>query len=70
MIEVIKKGIIYLLSVLVAGVIVYLTSITDKYQLTPKEVYRVYLDGEVIGNIKDKKGLKIKLNLEILKRNK
>lgn len=64
MVEVIKKGIIYLLSVLVAGVIVYLTSITDKYQLTPTKVYRVYLDGEVIGNIKDKKELEDYINEE------
>lgn len=64
MIKVIKKGLLYLFSILAAFLIVTFVNFTDKYQLKPKEVYRVYLDGKVIGNIKDKQELEDYINDE------
>lgn len=64
MINVIKKGIFYLISILVAVLIMSFVNFVNKYQLSPKEVYKVYLDGKVIGNIKDKQELEEYINDE------
>ena len=64
MINVIKKGIFYLISILVAVLIMSFVNFVNKYQLSPKEVYKVYLDGKVIGNVKDKEELEEYINDE------
>ena len=57
MFKVIKKGILYLFSILIAFAIVFFVNFSNKYSLSPKNVYKVYLDGKSIGNIKNKKEL-------------
>lgn len=64
MINVIKKGLFYVVSVLVALLIMLFVNFANKYQLSPKEVYKVYLDGKVIGNINDKQELEDYINDE------
>lgn len=64
MIKVIKQGLLYLFSLGLAVGIMYFVNFTDKYELHPKDVYKVYLDGKVIGNIKDKRELEDYINDE------
>lgn len=64
MIEVIKKGIFYLLVISVALLVTFIVAFIDRFQLEPKEVYRVYLDGKVLGNILDKQELEDYINDE------
>lgn len=62
--NVIKNIMIFILSCVLAFVIMIFTSVSDKFTLIPNEVYRVYLDGKVIGNIKDKTELEDYINDE------
>ncbi len=62
--KVIKSGITYFISILVALAIVVFVNFSDKYQLTPQVVYKVYLDGKEIGNIADKEELEEYINDE------
>lgn len=64
MIKVIKTGLMYIFAVILAVCIVMFVNFTNKYQLKPKEVYKVYLDGKVIGNIKNKEELEDYINDE------
>ena len=64
MFKVIKKGILYLFSILIAFAIVFFVNFSNKYSLSPKNVYKVYLDGKSIGNIKNKKELEDYINEE------
>ena len=57
MMKVIKTGLVYLAAVLVSVLIVMFVNLAHRYQLEPKEVYKVYLDGKVVGNVKDKEEL-------------
>jgi hypothetical protein len=64
MIKVIKQGLLYLFSLALAVAIMYGVDFTDKYSIHPQEVYKVYLDGKVIGNIKNKQELEDYINDE------
>ena len=64
MIKVIKTGLLYVSALALAVAIMYFVDFTDKYELNAKSVYKVYLDGEEIGNIKDKKELEDYINEE------
>lgn len=64
MIKVIKKGIPYVLSIALACMIMLFVNFANRYQMTPKNVYKVYLDGKSIGNISDKKELEDYINEE------
>lgn len=64
MFNVIKKGLPYVMALVIAGLIISFVGFTNKYQLEPKEVYRVYLDGKVIGNISNKQELEDYINNE------
>lgn len=64
MIKVIKKGIPYVLAIGVACVIMLFVNFANRYQMTPKHVYKVYLDGKSIGNIADKLELEDYINEE------
>lgn len=64
MLNIIKKGLFFIASVLLAGAIVYFVRFSDNYGLKPQEVYKVYLDGKVVGNIKDKQELEDYINDE------
>ena len=59
-----KMGFIYLISIVLAVVIMLMVNFADRYELSPKNVYKVYLDGKVIGNIKNKKDLEDYINSE------
>ena len=59
-----KMGFIYLISIALAVVIMLMVNFADRYELSPKNVYKVYLDGKVIGNIKNKKDLEDYINSE------
>ena len=64
MMKVIKTGLVYLAAVLVSVLIVMFVNLAHRYQLEPKEVYKVYLDGKVVGNVKDKEELEDYINDE------
>ena len=64
MLKVIKTGLIYISAIILALFIVLTVKIVNKYDLSPKEVYKVYLDGKAIGNIKNKKELEDYINDE------
>ena len=64
MFNVIKKGLFFALCVVVAGALVYFVNFSNRYQLSPKKVYTVYLDGKVVGNIEDKEELEDYINDE------
>lgn len=64
MLKNIKMGFIYLFAIVLAVAIMYVVDFADKYELSPKEVYKVYLDGKVIGNIKNKTELENYINEE------
>lgn len=55
---------LYVSAVALAIVIMYFVDFADKYELNAKDVYKVYLDGNVIGNIKDKQELEDYINEE------
>ena len=57
MMKVIKTGLTYLLAILFSVAIVFFVNLANKYQLNPKEVYKVYLDGKSIGNVTNKQEL-------------
>ena len=62
--KVIKTGFMYIISIALAIAIVMFVNFANKYQLNPKEVYKVYLDGKEIGNISDKDELEEYINDE------
>ena len=62
--KVIKQGLIYIFAILLAIGIMMVVNFADRYELTPKSVYKVYLDGKAVGNIKDKKELEDYINKE------
>ena len=62
--KVIKTGLTYIISIALAAAIVMFVNFANKYQLNPKEVYKVYLDGKEIGNITDKEELEDYINEE------
>ena len=62
--KVIKNGVIYLGAIGFAVLIMLFVNFSKKYQLEPKEIYKVYLDGKVIGNINDKNELEDYINNE------
>lgn len=64
MIKVIKMGLLYLVSILIAFLIVSVVNFSTKYSIKPKDVYKVYLDGKVVGNINDKQELEDYINEE------
>lgn len=64
MIKVIKTGLTYILAVAVSVAIVFFVNFANRYQLQPKEVYKVYLDGKVVGNVNDKEELEEYINEE------
>ena len=64
MMKVIKTGLTYLLAILVSVAIVFFVNLANKYQLNPKEVYKVYLDGKSIGNVTNKQELEDYINEE------
>lgn len=64
MMKVIKTGLIYIFAIALAVAIVMFVNFANRYQLNPKEVYKVYLDGKVLGNINDKEELEEYINDE------
>lgn len=64
MFKVLKSALPYVVAVIVAIGIMSIVNLTNKYQAKPKEVYKVYLDGKTIGNIKDKDELEQYINEE------
>ena len=64
MMKVIKTGLTYLLAILFSVAIVFFVNLANKYQLNPKEVYKVYLDGKSIGNVTNKQELEDYINEE------
>ena len=64
MFKVIKMGFIYTCSIVLAAAIVFFVNFASRYTLNPKEVYKVYLDGKQVGNIKNKKELEEYINDE------
>lgn len=64
MMKVIKTGLTYLLAIAVSLAIVFFVNLANKYQLNPKEVYKVYLDGKSIGNVTNKQELEDYINEE------
>lgn len=64
MAKVIKTGLMYIISIALAFAIVFFVNFTDRYQLKTQEVYRVYLDGKAIGNVKEKQELEDYINEE------
>lgn len=64
MFKLVKSVIPYLLAITIAVGIMTFVNFADRYQISPKEVYKVYLDGKVIGNINDKKELEDYINDE------
>lgn len=54
MMKVIKTGLTYIGAIAIALAIVLFVNFTSRYQLKPQEVYKVYLDGKELGNVKDK----------------
>ncbi len=64
MMKVIKTGLIYVFACIVSFLIVMFVNFADRYELSPKQVYKVYLDGKVVGNVKDKQKLEDYINEE------
>lgn len=64
MMNVIKKGLLYSSAVIISILIMMYVDFANKMQISPKEVYKVYLDGKEIGNIKNKKELEDYINDE------
>lgn len=64
MMKAIKTGLMYVISIALAGAIVFFVNFSSRYSLNPKEVYKVYLDGKAIGNISKKEELEDYINEE------
>ena len=64
--KVIKTGLTYIFAITFSIVIFMFVHFANRYQLNPKEVYKVYLDGKSIGNIKNKEELEEYINDEQL----
>lgn len=64
MMKAIKSGLIYVSAVALSILIVMFVNFTNRYQLNPKEVYKVYLDGKEVGNVNDKEELEDYINEE------
>lgn len=64
MMKVIKTGLTYVFAVAVSVAIVFFVNFANRYQLKPKEVYKVYLDGKVVGNVNDREELEEYINEE------
>jgi len=64
MLKIIKSGLLYLSAIIIAFVIVFFVNISNKYTIKPKNVYRVYLDGKVVGNVEDKETFEEYINEE------
>lgn len=64
MMKVIKTGLTYIVAIAVALAIVLFVNFANRYQLKPQEVYKVYLDGKELGNVKDKNELEEYINEE------
>lgn len=64
MMKVIKTGLTYIVAIVVALAIVLFVNFANRYQLKPLEVYKVYLDGKELGNVKDKNELEEYINEE------
>lgn len=64
MMKVIKTGLTYISAIAVALAIVLFVNFANRYQLKPQEVYKVYLDGKELGNVKDKNELEEYINEE------
>lgn len=62
--KIIKTGLLYLSALIVAIAIMMFVNFSSKYELKPKQVYKVYLDGKVMGNINDKQELEDYINEE------
>lgn len=64
MMKVIKTGLTYIVAIAVALAVVLFVNFANRYQLKPQEVYKVYLDGKELGNVKDKNELEEYINEE------
>lgn len=64
MMKVIKTGLTYIFAIALSCAIIMFVNFSDKFQLSPKNVYKVYLDGKEIGNVKDKNELEEYINEE------
>lgn len=64
MFEIIKRGMLYVFAAILSVLIMFIVSLTSKYSIEPKSVYKVYLDGKSIGNINDKKEFEDYINEE------
>lgn len=64
MLKVIKTGLTYIFAIALSIAIVMFVNFAGRYQLKPKEVYKVYLDGKSIGNVNDKEELEAYINEE------
>ena len=64
MFKVIKKGIPYVIAIILSVAIMFVVNFANKYQIAPISIYKVYLDGKSIGNIKDKNELEDYINDE------
>ncbi|MGN1268701.1 MAG: LysM peptidoglycan-binding domain-containing M23 family metallopeptidase [Candidatus Aphodocola sp.] len=64
MMKVIKTGLTYIFAIALSCAIIMFVNFSGKFQLSPKNVYKVYLDGKEIGNVKDKNELEEYINEE------
>lgn len=64
MIKAIKTGLLYLAALGLALAIMLVVNFTDRYEIKPKSVYKVYLDGKALGNINKKSELEDYINEE------
>lgn len=64
MMKAIKSGLIYVSAIALSVLIVMFVNFTNRYQLNPKEVYKVYLDGKEVGNVNNKEELEDYINEE------
>lgn len=64
MMKVIKAGLTYIFSIVLSIAIVTFVNFANRYQLEPKEIYKVYLDGKEVGNVNNKDELEEYINEE------
>lgn len=64
MMKVIKMGLTYIFSIVLSIAIVTFVNFANRYQLEPKEIYKVYLDGKEVGNVNNKDELEEYINEE------
>ena len=60
--KVIKNGVSYIGAIAIAVLITIFVNFSNRYEIEPKEIYKVYLDGKVVGNIKEKELVEDYLN--------